>query len=538
MNMCTKRRFSRLAVVSVCLLFSLPLSVAAPASAAPDLEDEIEVKTPSVKQKNLTLALGISRTLELTFDIGNIELTDPNLFKYKRVPEAGKERKLLFTPQNAGVTDMTIRDTTGKARVNYTVRVTREDVGQTISQLEELMGDVEGIKFRSVAGTVIIDGEILLPKDMARIMRVLDAIKDRDPKKKEIPIKNLATISKTTMNIIAERIEREIGSPEVTARVLNNIIMLEGTAENNFEADRAVEIAKTYLPETFAEVTKGPGGEVKVKDRGGFGGPPGYIDLLRVRPAQNPPPPKDVKITMNYVELNNEYEKTFNFEWRPLASDNSTIKYDSSLGELTANLVATINSLFPKLVTAKSHGHARVLKQETLIVKDRSDQPAAIESSIDFYSRIVNEKGEASLQPISVQNVTKVKASSLAGTDSVELGIQISLNSLLGTNQGAPIIAKNSLQTQVTIKNGDSAALGGFAVDQALSGYNREPTRQVTGVGNAAGGSTPIFNLTRSKKFQHDKQQYVIFVTPEIINSAGAATESITQKFRLNAGER
>lgn len=530
-----KERKLQLWVIMVAALTS---AVRAIQSTLPDLEDEIEVRQQSIKEKNMTLALGLSRILEFTFDIGNIEVTDPNLFKYKRVQEAGKERKLLFTPQNPGVTDLTVKDATGKPRVRYTVRVTREDVGQTISQLEELLGDVEGVKFRSVGGTVIIDGEILLPKDMARIMRVLDAIKDRDPKKKDIPIKNLATISKTTMNIIADRIEREIGSPEITARVLNNIILLEGTAEGNFEADRAVEIAKTYLPETFAEVTKGPGGEVKVKDKGGFGGTPGYIDLLRVRPNPNPPPPKDIRVTMNYVELSNEYEKTFNFEWRPLATDSSTIKYDSSLGELSANLVATITSLFPKLVTAKTHGHARVLKQETLIIKNRSDQPGAIESSIDFYSRIVNEKGEVSLQPISVQNVTKIKAATLDGTDSIDLGIQISLNSLLGTNQGAPIIAKNSLQSQVIVKNGESAALGGYSVDQALSGYNREPTRSVSGSGEGAGGTTPLFNLTRSKKFQRDKQQYIIFVTPEVINTAGAATDAIKQQFRLNAGER
>jgi pilus assembly protein CpaC len=241
---------------------------------------------------------------------------------------------------------------------------------------------------------------------------------------------------------------------------------------------------------------------------------------------------------MNYVELNNEYEKTFNFEWRPLAQDSSTIKYDSALGELSANLIATVSSLLPKLVTARSHGHARILKQETLIVKDRAEQPGAIESSIDFYARNVNEKGEASLQPISIQNVTKVKAARIPGSDSIELGIQISLNSLLGTNQGAPIIAKNSLQTQVTIKNGESAALGGYAVDQALAGYNREPTRSVQGIGQTSGGTTPLFNLQRSKKFQRDKQQYVIFVTPEILRTASAGTEDITRKFRLNAGER
>ena len=163
-----------------------------------------------------------------------------------------------------------------------------------------------------------------------------------------------------------------------------------------------------------------------------------------------------------------------------------------------------------------------------------------IESSIDLYTRNVNDRGEASLQAIPVQNVTKVKASSIPGSDSVELGIQISLNSLLGVNGTAPIIAKNSIQTVVTIKNGDSAALGGYAIDNAVAGYNREPTQPPAGLNNNNGtdNSQPLFNLQRSKQYRHDKQQYVIFVTPEIIKTASAGTEDITRKFRLNSGER
>jgi Flp pilus assembly secretin CpaC len=44
--------------------------------------------------------------------------------------------------------------------------------------------------------------------------------------------------------------------------------------------------------------------------------------------------------------------------------------------------------------------------------------------------------------------------------------------------------------------------------------------------------------LHRSKNFRRDKQQYVIFVTPEMIRTAGAGTEDITRKFRLKAGEQ
>lgn len=526
-------------LMEVLIVLSLLMMGASLPSLAEDAEDAPKdpAKIIHGKRFSKTFSVGVARILEFPFDIGPIHLGDDSLLSYQRLPEGNKTTKLRIYPKNAGYTEMTIHDSTGAPQLTYLIRVTREDLGQVISELEDLLGDIEGLQIKTVGGTIILDGEILLPKDMVRIMKVVNAMKDRDPKKKAAAIKNLATISKMTMNILAERIEREINSPEITSRVVNNNIFLEGTAESNFEADRAIEIAKTYLPEVYVEPSKGEGGEVKYKTAGGAGGLPTIVDLLRVRPAQAQPPSKDVKITVDYVELNNEYEKSFNFEWKPLASDSSTVKYDSALGELSATLIATVSSLFPKLVTARNHGHARVLKEETVIVKDKSDSPAIVESSIKMYSRIVNEKGEASLQEIPIQNVTKVKAATIPGSDSIDLGIQISLNNLLGTNSGAPIIATNSMQTQVTVKNGDSAALGGYAVDNAFSGYNREPTRVNTGA-QAPGGTTPLFNFSRSKSYVHNKQQYVIFVTPEVLRTASAGTEDITRKFRLNAGER
>lgn len=532
-------------LLALIFLIALPVRVAlAEAKMTENKEEEIEkaessedgIKQIKGKQRTLTLPIGVSKTLEFPFEIGPIYLTDPGLFDYRRIKDGDKDKKLLIIPKNSGYTDMTIHDVNGVPKITYLVRVTREDMGQVMSQLEDLLGDVEGLRIRTLGGTVILDGEILLPKDMIRIIRVLDAVKDRDPKKKEVPIRNLASISKMTMNILAERIEREIGSPEITARVINNNLFLEGTAESDFEADRAVEIAKTYLPEVLVEKTKGDGSpEVRPKAAGGVGGGlPTIVDLLRVRPRQASPPSQDIKITMNYVELKNDYDKTFNFSWKPLSSDASSVKYDTTLGELSANLVATVSSLLPKLVTAKSHGHARILKQESIIVKDRADTPAVIESSLDVYTPITNDKGERSLQAIPIQNFTKVKAATIPGSDSIDLGIQISLNSLLGTNP--PQIAKNSLQTQVTIKNGDSAALGGHAIDEAVASYNRDGTP--SGGGGNGPAQSPLFNLSRSKGYNHLKQQYVIFVTPEILRTASSGTEDITRKFRLNAGEK
>lgn len=506
-----------------------------------------DAEEPSVikgKDKTLTLAEGTSRQLEFPFDLGKVDIGNDALFSFVRFQKNGKDRIIRFLPKAAGTTTMTIYDSEDNPRITYTVRVTREDLGQVMGQLEELLGDVEGLKIKTVGSTIILDGEILLPKDMIRINRVISAMKDRDPKKNAAPIKNLTTIGKITMNILAERIEREIGSPEITARVLNNTILLEGTAESDADADRAFEIAKTYLPdavrpnnpvsstpkpdETNAILSKPNGGDA--------GGLPVIMDLMRVRPRQAAPPKQDIKITINYVELSNEYQKAFNFQWRPLASDQSTASFDTSLGEISANLIATITGLLPKLNTDKNHQHARVLKQQTIIVEDGSDKEAAVDSSIDIYTRVVDNQGNASLNPIQVQNSLKVRAATLPGSDSISLGLQVNLTSLVGTDNGQPIVARNSMQTKVNIKNGDSAALGGYGIDNALAGYNRDPQRSVSN--NNGGSSSPIFNLNRTKGFRHDKQQYVIFVTPEVLRTASAGTDDITRKFRLNAGER
>jgi pilus assembly protein CpaC len=539
-----KDHFKYLYLIFIALLVLSPISnafISVVVAAENESQDTEEPKAIKGKDKTLTLSEGASRQLEFSFDLGRVDIGNPALFSYMRFLKNGKERIIRFVPKQAGTTTMTIYDSEDNPRITYTVRVTREDLGQLTSQLEELLGDIEGLKIKSVGGTVILDGEILLPKDMVRINRVVAAMKDRDPTRGSnytTPIRNLTTIGKITMNILAERIEREIGSPEITARVINNNILLEGTAESEPDADRAFEIAKTYLPDIVKPNTKGEASEVINRAQGGdAGGSPIIIDLMRVRPRQAPPPKQDIKVTLNYVELSNEYQKSFNFQWKPLASDQSTATFDTSLGEIGANLIATVTGLLPKLNSDKTHQHARILKQQTIIVEDGSDKEAAVDSSIDIYTRVLDDKGVASLSPIQVQNSVKVRAATLPGSDSISLGLQVNLMSLVGSDNGQPIVARNSMQTKVNIKNGDSAALGGYGIDNALAGYNRDPQRSVS-TGNGSQNGSPLFNLNRSKGFRHDKQQYVIFVTPEVLRTASSGTDDITRKFRLNAGER
>lgn len=543
-----KAKFIFRTKLALLLVFCSPVFLMAAEEEIPKADEAVIIKG---KDKSLTLSLGASRILEFPFAIGPVNLGDPSVVSFQRMNERGSSEvtKILITPKKPGTTDLTVHDLSGAPRISYSVRVTREDLGQVISQLEELLGDIEGAKIRAIGGTVIIDGEIVLPKDMVRINRVVDALKDRDAKSKEVPIRNLATISKLTMSILAERIEREIGSPEVTVKVINNNLFLEGTVVDDLEGDRAIKIAQTYMPEVVVYKAKGDA-DIKDKKDGGEGGEPAIFDFLKTRRRAAPPPAPDIKITVNFVELNNDYDRSFNFNWRPLAQDDTNVKFDSALGEITSTLVATVSGLLPKLANEKTHNHARVLKQQQLVVKDKSDQPASIDSSIDIYSSVINANGVASLTQVPIQNSVKIKAATIDGSDSIDLGIQLSLGSVVGNNQGQPIVARNSLATTINVKNGDSAAIGGFAIDEAFAGYNRAPSANGAaggagqngfgfgGANNQNPNQSALFNLNRSKAFNRRKQQYIIFVTPEVIKTASAGNEDMTRKFRLNSGEK
>ena len=151
-------------ILIVCVLslgFQNGRVFAADDEEAADAKDD--VKVIEGKQKSLTLSMGVARELEFPFDYGSIRIGDPSLFDFVRIKEGEHYRKLRIVPKNSGTTDMTIRDEQDVPRITYTVRVTREDIGQVMSQLEELLGDIEGLKNKAVGGTDMLDGEIILP---------------------------------------------------------------------------------------------------------------------------------------------------------------------------------------------------------------------------------------------------------------------------------------------------------------------------------------------------------------------------------------
>jgi pilus assembly protein CpaC len=75
------------------------------------------------------------------------------------------------------------------------------------------------------------------------------------------------------------------------------------------------------------------------------------------------------------------------------------------------------------------------------------------------------------------------------------------------------------------VKSKESAVIGGIVINKSSTDYDKIAPDEVE-------DASPLFNFIRSKAFANSKSQFVVFVTPEIVESASTGTEDIKRKFR------
>ncbi len=87
---------------------------------------------------------------------------------------------------------------------------------------------------------------------------------------------------------------------------------------------------------------------------------------------------------------------------------------------------------------------------------------------------------------------------------------------------------ENSVSTELIVKSKESAVVGGIVVNKSSTDYDKLADDEVE-------DASPLFSFIRSKALTSSKSQFVVFVTPEIIENASSATEEIKKKFRRRA---
>jgi pilus assembly protein CpaC len=431
--------------------------------------------------------------------------------KFVNVSVSRATRTLKFEAKKEGVGTLTIQNARGQKIYEFRIDSRQSDLTKVARELRALLTDIEGIAIKIVNNRVVVDGQVLLPREIERIHSVVKQYNGRAD--------SLVRLSPLAQKKIAALIQNQINNPEIQVSTVNDKFMLEGWAANRDEKDRAEIIAKLYVPDIVK--TTGEADGLVVPLRKDF-----VINLIQVRPDAPPEPGKPIQLVVHYVELNKNYTNAFRFDFSPALNDGSTVTFtnDSQTpGGVASTITGTINSLLPKLNWAKTHGNARILQSTSLTVLNK--QKGDIKSVLNIPYQVTNAQGQPSTNFADAGMISTITPEILnPRSDNIRLTMEFSMANLVGLTAQGPMISKNQMQTVVIVRSGQSAAVGGLISNQTSTDYNKLPP----------GASTnPIISLYASKAFQRNQSQFVVFVTPIIKSSASAGAEKIKKKMRL-----
>ncbi|MFZ4403613.1 MAG: BON domain-containing protein [Pseudobdellovibrionaceae bacterium] len=481
-------------------------------SSDPEAAVQFEGQKQYRSRKFISLTVGIEQDEKMPrlpkgFDVkGSFR----RIVKVQYNPESNVMR---FNPVADGSGVMTVHEKkTGKVVAEYQITVKKSKLDKVVYEMRALLGDIEGINIKIVNNKVVVDGQILLPKDLARVYNVIQQFGDQ--------ASSLVTLSPLAQKKIAEFIARDINNPEIEVRAVNEKIILQGYANNEEESKRAEIIAKTYLPDVVIDAAEEKGVIKKRKPAND-----GIVNLIQIKEAAAKPPSKLIQLVVHYVELNKDYSKSFKFQFTPSLKDGSQLSFQSggnSPGGVISTITGIVDNLLPKLNWAKSHGHAKVLESTSLMVED--GQKGEISQIANNPYSVIGKDGQTGTAFAETGIKTAIQPQIQAGaSNSIQMVMDFSIASMTGQANGAPITSKNSIQTKITVRDRQSAAVGGLIKNSSSTGYNRLPSNV----------KDPIISLYASKEFQRSQSQFVVFVTPIIKASASAGSEQIKKKFRL-----
>jgi pilus assembly protein CpaC len=471
-----------------------------------------------------TIAAGTLDILDLDFTpapnpiIGNKQILT--------VEQGANPKQLRVNPLKTGSTSLIISMENGKIAKRYIYNVIKGDLSAKVFTIRHLLEDIEGITIAGLDDKIVIDGELVVPRDLDRILQVQEAYKD--------VVLNLVTLSKLSRDAIAKRMQKEInddpGGVNVTVRIINDTFFLFGKVDSTADRERAETIAQTYFPEIMGsaairENVISTGGVKKVSIR----------NMIQVEDPPPSPAPKMVRVTYHFVEIGKEYLKSSFFKWVPFLTEGAGLQ----IGQATTGGVATtsngsfsgtITNLLPKLQSGANGGFSRILFSTVQMTEDKIKTELVRSEEIPYVGAVVNGV------PVTENAQTGIKVRctpEILGDNKVRLLANVSFSTAVGNGAGGkPRVINTATENQIVLRSGESAALGGLISSDTSKTVDKDP--------EAAGASTgsPIFTLLRSKAFRASKSQFVVFITPKIIEDASEGTADIKAKILNNSTKK
>lgn len=111
-------------------------------------------------------------------------------------------------------------------------------------QVAAYVETVPGMKMHVADGTIVFTGEVKSLQDYNKARGIAHQLSSG---LNGLRIANMLNLTEEAKNATLKQVRREIRNSRVRPRFVNRRLVLEGTVRNDFEADRAVELAKAVL---------------------------------------------------------------------------------------------------------------------------------------------------------------------------------------------------------------------------------------------------------------------------------------------------
>jgi pilus assembly protein CpaC len=467
----------------------------------------------TVEEKEIEVILGIDRIEKLDFvPSTQVQIGNDSILTHQLIPQ---KQELTFKGVKAGKTSVTVRNTVGDIRARYLVTIVENDQSRIVQELNEFLGDIEGLEIGIRGDTVFVGGSIVVPDDIGKVVVILD---------KYPSVVTLVELAPQTQAVIARKMQEEIQNlvdRNITVRVVNKAFWIEGVVDSEAKRTKANDIAVAYLPDNIESLARRVGAVQTIDSNI-------IVNFVSVNEQASPPSiPKMVKITAQFVELSKDFTRIFGFKWNPvLGGDGGAVAFGRTTeGGVTTKssgtLAGTISNLFPKLASARNAGHARVVQSGVVVTQDGNEASLNKTSQTNF----ALGTGEFTRSEASTAGFQLSVTPTILPNEQVDLNISLSVSSNIGS---PPERVDNTVRTKLVVKSAESAVVGGMVIDSSATDFDRNPP----GGNDEIEDGQELFSFLRSKSYVTTKNQFVMFVTPELIESASDGTEEIKRKFR------
>lgn len=455
--------------------------------------------------------------IPLTYKGGGVELVD-----LQRIKGTDTFRIL---PTKVGNGIVTIHNKkTGQILVELRVDIRDQTIEKTLRELQALLADIEGIEYKIVNNRIILDGFVLLPKDLKRIGQVIGQFTEGGMTN----ISSLVSLSPLSKKKIVEYIARDINNPEIEVFSIGDFIKLTGYVNSIEEKNRINDVVLLYLPDIVTEKGQENLRNVSLADRKPQTDVGAYvINLIQVRKAEDKvePPPKMIQVVIHVVEYAERYLKSFNFTFSPSLrslGEAQTQGQANAPGSIS-ELASIVDNLLPKLNWARSHGYVRLLDTASILTQDKNTGPILLRRgfSVNNGNTTATSAQSANLQSFNLSLSLTAPTIKSERSELVETGISVTTQAVPQGAQSLSFAPSTEVQTKISVRSRQSAAIAGIISKKSENQFGG-PT-----------GAGAIVTLNHGKSFTKNSSNYVLFVTPIIKSSASAGVEQVKKKFRF-----